>query len=117
MTTDKPKFNVVFEYTAAAGAYQGIRTWTPYVDENDFRRKYEGKSPEYKAREVPVEPLGVTEREAIRMCASVPLRTQLRAELSKSFPEGTPIEVLDALADTYLEVKGLDPQSNLADKF
>ena len=55
-------YNVVFEYTDKAEAYEGTRTWTSFKDAKDFKKKYSPRDIEKVLKQ------GVTEQEAISLC-------------------------------------------------
>ncbi len=69
------KYNVVFEYTAEAGGYAGVRTWTSLKSKEDFVKWY---TPELAKRER-VLAEGVTEREAIDICNGTSFESDLAA--------------------------------------
>jgi len=70
-------YNVVFEYTAAAGAYKGVRTWASFMGEDAF-----DKFPKRDLEMVLAQ--GVTEECAIEMVGDTPIKAYVGAALVES---------------------------------
>lgn len=70
--SDSLSYAVVFEYTAAAGGYAGVRTWTAFKSQADFEKWL--KQPDNKVLEKErVIAQGVTDEEAIRITEGTPV--------------------------------------------
>ncbi len=73
-------YNVVFQYTAAAGSHEGVITWSCFKNAEDFKRFY---TPEIKKRER-VLAKGVTSDEAVEYCEKTPLACHISAAVGKA---------------------------------
>ena len=71
---------VALRYTAAAGDYAGVITWTPFTSKKDFDEWFNtiGK----KDQEVVEE--GISEERAIELCQTTPLRSYVAAAIDES---------------------------------
>jgi len=88
-SADKCRYNVVFEYTGKTGGYQGVRTWTTFTDEQEFKDWY---TPETAERQKVVEP-GVTEKRAVELVRQTPTS----AYIVSAFEEARRGELLTCL--------------------
>lgn len=73
-------YNVVFEYTAAAGGYAGCRTITSFSSKKEFENNY---SSGRRVREKVVAE-GITDEEAQKIASDVPLESDLAACLQEA---------------------------------
>jgi len=75
------KYNVVFEHTGEEGTVEGIRNWTTYKSEEDFKKSYVSNNSERVIAD------GVTVEEAVRLCGQVLLEVRLRESVNASTDE------------------------------
>lgn len=68
-------YYVVFEYTAAMGGHEGVRTWSSFPSKGDFDQWY---TPHIRQNER-VLAEGVSAEEAMRICDGTPLMADLSA--------------------------------------
>jgi hypothetical protein len=79
-------YNVSFRYTAAAGGYQGIITWTSFASKKDFDEWY---TEERRAHQEVVEE-GISEERAVELTCSTPLKCRLAAAKQEAtYEDGT----------------------------
>jgi len=74
-------YNVVIEYTAAAGGYAGNRFWTSYKNQDAFKRAKVEEDPRHRVIAV-----GVSNEKAIELTAMTPESSRLGAALQELEP-------------------------------
>lgn len=80
------RYNVVFCYTALAGGYRGVRTWTAFLNKKEFDRWY---TDDIRARESVVRE-GVTENEAVALVSKTPTLCYVAAVFDEATePDGS----------------------------
>jgi hypothetical protein len=83
LTGPEGRYNVVFEYTAATGGYEGVRTWTGWPNKAKFQKDWAKAPSERKAREIVVAE-GVTQERAVELVDQVSIDAYIRAAVQEA---------------------------------
>jgi hypothetical protein len=90
---------VSFRYTQAAGAYDGVITWTPFSSKEEFDKLRRNGS--FKTQVVVEE--GITQERAIELTRSTPVTSYRRVALFESTDPDTGKINFDLLQSRLLE--------------
>ncbi|MCX6779001.1 MAG: hypothetical protein NTU97_02105 [Candidatus Magasanikbacteria bacterium] len=80
-------YAVVYEYTEAAGGYNGVRTWTAFRDMNDFE-KWLKQPDNHVLDNQKVIAQGVTEQQAIDIISGTPVEAYAAASIDAATSGG-----------------------------
>jgi len=73
-------YNVVYEYTEAAGGYKGVIFWTCYESKEVFQKKLAAE-PEDVRKKAKVIAEGVSDTEAVRLTRTTPLECRVTSKI------------------------------------
>ncbi|OGH85481.1 MAG: hypothetical protein A2294_03040 [Candidatus Magasanikbacteria bacterium RIFOXYB2_FULL_38_10] len=85
--SDSLDYAVVFEYTAAAGGYAGVRTWTAFKDKADFEQ-WLHKTDNKVLQNQKIVARGVSDDQAIRLVEETPIESYAAACVEESIRSG-----------------------------
>ncbi len=72
------EYNVAFVYTAEAGGYEGVRTWTSFESKEDFDAWY---TPDIRSQQEVLEE-GVSPERAVELCEQTPMMSYVGASMA-----------------------------------
>jgi hypothetical protein len=83
------EYLVVFEYTAKAGGYEGVRTFTPYKSKEDFEEERKSIPNLLSGKEIVLKE-GIPQDEVDKLIQKTPLISYVRAAFEDArMPDGS----------------------------